>query len=385
MRERHNSNGHHRKHVLLDRDGVINRHVPAGYVTSWDLFRARRPALSGTAAHTPRWCCQSARVGGLLNDLMLGVSCSEYSPAGNILGFTATAIMRKGSLVCVSRPRQVVRARYRFTSKPYCGDSQEADQHESGAALHPHCAAMLPTHVPDGAPGDRNLCKPELIACRPVRCKSRAGAVMTSSAELVTERFSPPSPLPPADDPRYFPKPFDDFLTATYSGTDPIGTSHRNYMRTDIERGREAAKQLQPWISIQGKRVLDVGCGYGGILLAMADAGAASIAGVEVDAERLHWAKERTDAIGFPADLRVADICVEADVRKLPSYDVILMQDVMEHVADPSTAIRHISGLLAPGGAVYVQVGNKFSADQLLHDHHCQLPGLTVLSREQAV
>jgi len=208
---------------------------------------------------------------------------------------------------------------------------------------------------------------------------------MTNSTKLATERFSPPSPLPPSDDPRYFPKPFDDFLTATYSGADPIGTSHRNYMRTDIERGREAAKQLQPWISIKGKRVLDVGCGYGGILLAMADAGAASIAGVEVDAERLHWAKERTDAIGFPADLRVADICVEADIRKLPSFDVILMQDVMEHVPDPSVAMRHISSLLAPGGAVYVQVGNKFSADQLLHDHHCQLPGLTVLAREQAV
>src|SRR5262249_53367873 len=57
----------------------------------------------------------------------------------------------------------------------------------------------------------------------------------------------------------------------------------------------------------------------------------------------------------------------------------------MEHVPDPSIAIRHISRLLRPQGIVYIQVGNKFSPDQLLHDHHCQLPGLTMLSREQAV
>jgi SAM-dependent methyltransferase len=209
--------------------------------------------------------------------------------------------------------------------------------------------------------------------------------ITLTAAELASEQKAQPQVIPPIDDPRYFPKLFDDFLTATYCGTDPIGASHRHYMRTDIERGRESVKQLRPWTSIQGKRVLDVGCGYGGMLLAMADAGAASISGVEVDDARLHWAKVRTDSIGFPADLRQADICVEDGLKSFGPFDVILMQDVMEHVPDPSIAIRNISRLLSPGGVVYVQVGNKYSADQLLHDHHCQLPGLTVLSREQAV
>src|SRR5215475_2408510 len=125
------------------------------------------------------------------------------------------------------------------------------------------------------------------------------------------------SELPPADDARYFPKSFDDFLTRTYSGTDSIMTCYRSYMRSDIERGREVARQLLPFTAIQGKRLLDVGCGYGGILLAMADAGAASLSGVEVDAERLHWARIRSDWLGLPADLRVADICAESDVKKL--------------------------------------------------------------------
>ena len=206
-----------------------------------------------------------------------------------------------------------------------------------------------------------------------------------NSPQWAAAQASPPPRLRPCDDPYYFPKVFDDFLTKTYVGDDSIMSCYRQYMRTDIERGRDTVAQLKPWTSIHGKDVLDIGCGYGGLLLAMQDAGAASISGIEVDADRLHWAKTRLAAIGTHADLRQSDICVEEDVRRLGSYDVILAQDVMEHVPDPSTAIRHISGLLRPGGAVYIQVGNKFSPDQLLHDHHCQLPGLTMLSREQAV
>jgi SAM-dependent methyltransferase len=189
----------------------------------------------------------------------------------------------------------------------------------------------------------------------------------------------------PVSDPRYFPAEFDAYMTKLYAGEDSIMQSYRSYMRTDIERGRGIVHTLAPWTSIKGKSVLDIGCGYGGLLLTMRDAGAASLAGVEVDDCRLHWAKVRLGALGVKADLRLSDICSEEDVHKLSSYDVILAQDVIEHVMDPSVAIRHISQLLRPNGLVFIQVGNKFSPNQLLHDHHCQLPGLTMLSREQAV
>jgi len=36
-----------RRHVLLDRDGVINRRVPSGYVTSWDQFHFLPRVLDG--------------------------------------------------------------------------------------------------------------------------------------------------------------------------------------------------------------------------------------------------------------------------------------------------------------------------------------------------
>jgi SAM-dependent methyltransferase len=209
--------------------------------------------------------------------------------------------------------------------------------------------------------------------------------ISLTTAQLEAGNTSQMPAPPPASDPRYFPKAFDDYMTEVYSGEGSIMDSYRTYMRTDIERGRMIVKMLAPWTSIKGKNVLDIGCGYGGLLLTMRDAGAASIAGVEVEASRLHWANVRFEELGVTADLRLADICSADDVRKLDSYDVILAQDVIEHVMDPSVAIRHISQLLRPEGIVFVQVGNKFSPNQLLHDHHCQLPGLTMLSREQAV
>jgi SAM-dependent methyltransferase len=209
--------------------------------------------------------------------------------------------------------------------------------------------------------------------------------ISLTASELETIQAVQPPPQTPCSDPRYFPKAFDAYMTEVYAGEDSIMRSYRSYMRTDIERGRFIVQMLSPWLSIEGKDVLDIGCGYAGLLLAMKDAGASSISGIEVEDARLHWANVRLGELGVTADLRLADICSENDARQLGSYDLILAQDVIEHVMDPSIAIKHISQLLRPGGIVFVQVGNKFSPNQLLHDHHCQLPGLTMLSREQAV
>jgi SAM-dependent methyltransferase len=156
-------------------------------------------------------------------------------------------------------------------------------------------------------------------------------------------------------------------------------------MRAEIERGREIVRLLRPWTSLEGKRVLDVGCGFGGLLIVMKEAGAVHLAGVETDTNRVHWAGVRMRKLGYQADLRELDICREQTVAALGSYDVIFAQDVIEHVADPSVTIRHISRLLRPGGVVYMQVGNKFSPDQLAGDHHYKLPGITLLSKPQAM
>jgi SAM-dependent methyltransferase len=191
--------------------------------------------------------------------------------------------------------------------------------------------------------------------------------------------------LPDARDARYFPASFQEHLDSAYYGGGVDLVSYRSYMRAEIERGREIVRLLRPWTSLEGKRVLDVGCGFGGLLIVMKEAGATGLAGVETDTNRIHWAGVRMRELGYEADLRQLDICEDQTVSELGAFDVILAQDVIEHVADPSITIRHISRMLSPGGVVFLQVGNKFSPDQLAGDHHYKLPGITMLSRPQAI
>jgi 2-polyprenyl-3-methyl-5-hydroxy-6-metoxy-1,4-benzoquinol methylase len=191
--------------------------------------------------------------------------------------------------------------------------------------------------------------------------------------------------LPDPRNTRYFPASFQEHLDSKYYSGGIDVASYRNYMRAEIERGREIVRLLGPWTSLEGKSVLDVGCGFGGLLVVMKEAGAAQLAGVEIDSNRIYWAGVRMQEMGYQADLRELDICKEQTLQHLGTYDVILAQDVIEHVADPRVAIRHIAKLLRPGGVVFMQVGNKFSPTQLGADHHYKLPGITMLSRPQAI
>jgi 2-polyprenyl-3-methyl-5-hydroxy-6-metoxy-1,4-benzoquinol methylase len=160
--------------------------------------------------------------------------------------------------------------------------------------------------------------------------------------------------------------------------------SWRSYAHREIQRGREIVRIVRERIPLAGRRVLDVGCGYGGSLICFAEQGADAI-GVEVDEDRFQIGKKRLTDLGINADYRLEDICASDAPRRLGTFDVIVVQDVMEHVMDPVQAIRTLSLILRRGGVIYVQVGNKYSFDQLHADHHYRLAGITVLARDQAI
>jgi len=99
--------------------------------------------------------------------------------------------------------------------------------------------------------------------------------------------------------------------------------------------------------------VLDLGCGHGALSIRFAEHGAADVTGIDLDDERIDFAR-RNLASAFPQfGDRVEYLC--QDVRDLSSYnsfDLIVSKDSFEHIDDLSGILSHLYRLLKPGGCL---------------------------------
>lgn len=100
-------------------------------------------------------------------------------------------------------------------------------------------------------------------------------------------------------------------------------------------------------IELDGRSVLDVGCGYGGVLAALAEAHRLGEAlGVDLDA---HMVGDGAARCPRGVRLEVKDFLSLEGKR----FDLILLRDVLEHIVEVERALAHAARLLAPGGAVF--------------------------------
>ncbi len=101
----------------------------------------------------------------------------------------------------------------------------------------------------------------------------------------------------------------------------------------------------------QGGSVLDLGCASGG-LLALLRARADHTAGLELS-------ETAAKVAANTADLVVQGALEDRDLPFEPGfYDLVVLADVLEHLADPVAALRRASGWAKPGGAILVSVPN---------------------------
>jgi SAM-dependent methyltransferase len=182
----------------------------------------------------------------------------------------------------------------------------------------------------------------------------------------------------------YFPPEYAKRLTSGEYMNGINSKAWRSYANREIQRGRAIARQMRKHIPLHGRRMLDVGCGYGGTLVCFAEQGC-KVVGIEIDAERARVGRKRLADLGIQADYRVDDICSAGVKERIGTFDIIVVQDVLEHVMDPGKTISALSALLRRGGVIYVVVGNKYSPDQLMADHHYAQAGMTILARPQAI
>jgi 2-polyprenyl-3-methyl-5-hydroxy-6-metoxy-1,4-benzoquinol methylase len=99
-------------------------------------------------------------------------------------------------------------------------------------------------------------------------------------------------------------------------------------------------------------RVLDVGCGEGGVAIELRDAGADWIAGIELDPAAASRAEEVLDEVQVGS--------VEDCLGRLSGgpWDTTCCYDVLEHLVDPYSVLAKLRAAAAPGGRLHVSVPN---------------------------
>ena len=102
-----------------------------------------------------------------------------------------------------------------------------------------------------------------------------------------------------------------------------------------------------------GQRVLDIGCGWGGLAISIAQAANVSVLGITLSTEQLAVARGRAEALGLQDRVRFELV----DYRTLEQqFDRVVSVGMFEHVGVPQfeTYFDAVARLLAPRGVALV-------------------------------
>lgn len=114
---------------------------------------------------------------------------------------------------------------------------------------------------------------------------------------------------------------------------------------------------LKSFVNIEGKNVLDVGCGGGILAESMAQSGA-NTTGIDLSEKALKVADLHALEVG--ATVHYRSIAVEALAEEqAEQYDVVTCMEMLEHVPDPASVVRACAKLCKPGGTLFFSTLNR--------------------------
>lgn len=165
---------------------------------------------------------------------------------------------------------------------------------------------------------------------------------------------------------------------------DPVRRMHTDFALSTVKRGRVAIGRIGEHTTIEKKRCLDVGCAYGGFLVAFAQAGASRVVGIDINQNLLDYADALLADYRIRAEVKNLDILASDRASELGRFDIVTCNDVIEHVADPAKALAQLVSLLADDGVLYMEIPNRFYAPFVRADGHFQIFGITALPKREA-
>ncbi len=110
---------------------------------------------------------------------------------------------------------------------------------------------------------------------------------------------------------------------------------------------------IQSVIALDGRRVVDVGCGEGHLAVALSQAGA-EVVGVEPSQEAASMARDQG------VDVRPVDF-LEFDEGP---FDVVLFTRSLHHIPEVEKAVQRSADLLAPGGLLLLEEFDVEAVDE---------------------
>jgi 2-polyprenyl-6-hydroxyphenyl methylase/3-demethylubiquinone-9 3-methyltransferase len=111
---------------------------------------------------------------------------------------------------------------------------------------------------------------------------------------------------------------------------------------------------------LEGKTVLDVGCGAGLLAEPLARMGA-KVTAVDAAPECIAVARDHAIGQGLTIDYRAAGV---EEVKG--KFDLITAMEVIEHVADPQAFVNDLAARLADGGLLILSTPNRTAWSKLL-------------------
>lgn len=97
------------------------------------------------------------------------------------------------------------------------------------------------------------------------------------------------------------------------------------------------------------KKVYEIGCGAGGNLLAFQKFHGYSVGGLDPSNAARDIAKEK-----FGIDIDLSD-CESITKAKLKGFEAVCMLDVIEHLVDPVSSLKHLFKVMETGSHLYVE------------------------------
>jgi len=115
---------------------------------------------------------------------------------------------------------------------------------------------------------------------------------------------------------------------------------------------------IQTLVPLQGKKVVDIGCGGGILSDAMARQGA-EVLGVDLAVKslkvaQLHALEAGTQGVQY-REISAEDLAAE----QAGQFDVVTCMEMLEHVPDPASVVQACAKLVKPGGWVIFSTLNR--------------------------